>query len=130
MKRKNTKKNFRDYNDYHDRGMIKWGTAYAMGELVQVIGENRADAYKVNKRYGQLSPEAISEILSEALFTNKPIHVQLNQLDMMGRTEDTLNGYFEGRFDDDGMYLDERLIMWDEIRFIEIDTANKWSAVK
>lgn len=28
--RKRTDKVFEDYNDYHDRGMVKWVTAYAM----------------------------------------------------------------------------------------------------
>ena len=38
-----TPKTFRNYNAYHDRGMMKWVTAYAMDELVKGIDQNRIE---------------------------------------------------------------------------------------
>ena len=32
-----TEKVFEEYNDYHDRGMVKWLTAFAMEELAKSI---------------------------------------------------------------------------------------------
>ncbi len=44
--RNRTEKVFEEYNDYHDRGMVKWLTAFAMEELAKSISVGKEEAMK------------------------------------------------------------------------------------
>ena len=41
-----TEKVFEEYNDYHDRGMVKWLTAFSMEELAKSIFLGTEEAMK------------------------------------------------------------------------------------
>lgn len=47
MDEQRTKKEFEDYNEYHDRGFMKWVTAFAMDELTKGITLNHREAMKI-----------------------------------------------------------------------------------
>lgn len=62
-----TEKVFEEYNDYHDRGMIKWLTAFAMEELTKSISTGTEEALKDIPILPQMSSFEINEVLVEAL---------------------------------------------------------------
>ena len=105
--RKRTDKVFEDYNDYHDRGMIKWVTAYAMDELVKSISAGKAEAVKDIPILPQMSPAEIDETLAEALKKNRRLSVQLNQKDRFGRQTESIEGFFKGYCGEDEILIGE-----------------------
>ena len=43
--RKRTEKVFEEYNDYQDRGMVKWLTAFSMEELTRCVLQDLSTQY-------------------------------------------------------------------------------------
>jgi hypothetical protein len=74
--RKRTDKVFEDYNDYHDRGMIKWVTAYAMDELVKSISAGKAEAVKDIPILPQMSPAERKMVPSGGIQTKSGLIIQ------------------------------------------------------
>lgn len=44
--RRRAEKVFEEYNDYQDRGMVKWLTAFSMEELTRSISAGKDEALK------------------------------------------------------------------------------------
>ncbi|KAA9300851.1 MULTISPECIES: hypothetical protein [Aerococcus] len=121
-------KHFTDYNAYHDRGFqLKWRTAFALDELVQSIEGNIEEDQKKNPKEAQMSPEAISAVLYEAYFYHRPLEVQLNRYDHLGRLWDKRQAYFNGCWNASGLWLGEDFYPWEAIRHLRILPASKWS---
>jgi len=127
--RRRTDKVFEDYNDYHDRGMIKWVTAYAMDELVKSISAGKAEALKDIPILPQLSPSEIDAALTEALKKNRRVSVQLNQKDSFGRQTESIEGFFKGYCGEDEILIGEEWLALDSIRNVQVLQADKWSSV-
>ncbi|MGA9518355.1 MAG: hypothetical protein WBV27_06190 [Trichococcus sp.] len=127
--RKRTDKVFEDYNDYHDRGMIKWVTAYAMDELVKSISAGKAEAMKDIPILPQLSPAEIDETLAVALKKNRRVSIQLNQKDRFGRQTESIEGFFKGYCGEDEILIGEAWVPLDRIRNVHILYQDKWSKV-
>ena len=127
--RKRTDKVFEDYNDYHDRGMIKWVTAYAMDELVKSISAGKAEALKDIPILPQLSPAEIDAALTEALKKNRRVSIQLNQKDSFGRQTESIEGFFKGYCGEDEILIGEEWLALDSIRNVQVLQADKWSSV-
>jgi len=127
--RRRTDKVFEDYNDYHDRGMIKWVTAYAMDELVKSISAGKAEALKDIPILPQLSPSEIDAALTEALKKNRRVSVQLNQKDRFGRQTESIEGFFKGYCGEDEILIGEEWVALDSIRNVQVLQADKWSSV-
>lgn len=127
--RRRTDKVFEDYNDYHDRGMIKWVTAYAMDELVKSISAGKAEALKDIPILPQLSPAEIDAALTEALKKNRRVSIQLNQKDSFGRQTDSIEGFFKGYCGEDEILIGEEWLALDSIRNVQVLQADKWSSV-
>ena len=124
---KRTKKEFRDYNEYRDRVFgLKWGTAYAMDELVKGIEANKLEALKDNKEQTQMDREEVDAILSESFLYFKTVIIQLNLKDEFGRYLDNLEGQFLGEAYEDYFVLDDSKIFWEDVRHVEIKQDNKW----
>ena len=77
--RKRTEKVFEEYNDYQDRGMVKWLTAFSMEELTRSISAGKEEALKDIPILAQMNASEIDEVLAEALQKNRPVSIQLNQ---------------------------------------------------
>ncbi len=121
MMRKRTKKEFTDYNDYHDRPFgLKWGTAFALDELTQSIAQNKHLATKVVKELPQQSRFEIDELLQLAFLKSKTISIQMNDRDENGNLMDSITGKFEGIADETYLYIDTIAIEWDSIRNVSI----------
>lgn len=127
MLHKRTKKEFKDYNVYHDRPFgLKWGTAYAMDELVKVIKTNEDIALRYNPTLEAMDQEEIDTILSESYLYHKEVEIQLNLKDEYGRLLDNISGYFYGESYEDYFVIDGQPILWEDVRHISIKTFKKW----
>lgn len=125
-----TPKKFHDYNDYHDRGMMKWITAYAMDELVKGINKNKKEALKNNPILPQMTLEEIDNKLAEAAHTKRPVSIQLNQKDKWGRQTDAIVGQFIGYLPGEKIRVDREWLALQDIRNIAVINEEKWSRVQ
>lgn len=124
---KRTKKEFKDYNDFRDRPFgLKWGTAYALDDLMKGVRINEAYALKNNEAKPQMSREEIDVVLSESFLQLKEVTLQLNIVDEFGRLIDEISGQFTGESYQDYFVLNEQTIFWDDVRHIELKQEKKW----
>lgn len=124
-----TPKTFRNYNAYHDRGMMKWVTAYAMDELVKGIDQNKREALKNNPQLPQMSRIEIDEKLIEAAASNRPVSIQLNEKDQWGRQSNAIVGLFLGFLPDGKIKVADHWLHLEDIRNISVLNEGKWSKV-
>lgn len=119
--RKRTKKVFTDYNDYKDRPFgLKWGTAFALAELTQMIDKNKSQALKVNEEFPIMDRKDQDQILQLAFLKSKLVSVQLDHRDENGHLFDSIEGPFVGMADQDYLYINDHALAWDSIRNIRI----------
>ena len=124
---KRTKKAFLDYNEFRDRPFgLKWGTAYAVDELVKGIKENEAWAIKEVAALELMNREEIDVILSESFLYHKPVSIQLNTKDEFGRLLDPIEGLFVGEAYEDYFVINDQQIFWTDVRHVEIKKEKKW----
>ncbi|MDM8213441.1 hypothetical protein QUW13_06090 [Enterococcus hirae] len=127
MSKKRSRKEFKDYNLYHDRPFgLKWGTAYAMDELVKGIRANEQEALKDNPPLPQMSRSAVDQVLAESFLYHREVAIQLNLKDRYGRLLDNLNGFFTGEAYEDYFVIDDQQIFWEEVRHISCKAEQKW----
>jgi hypothetical protein len=127
MDEQRTKKEFEDYNEYHDRGFMKWVTAFTMDELTKGITLNHREAMKSIKLLPQMSEKEVNEVLSIAFMKHKPVRVQLNTKDHFGRAVECIEGYFLGQAYDNELVIGAQSVNWEEIRNIILIENKKWS---
>lgn len=126
---KKTKKEFFDYNEYRDRGMgYKWDTAFALGELQEGIKESSKESKRDIERLPQQDINYIEYCLERSIKYNKILEVQLNSLDQLGRTKESIWGNFRGFMDLDVLLIGDQYIDYADIRHIKIHDFRKWSA--
>lgn len=127
---KRTKKEFQDYNDFHDRPFgLKWGTAYAMDDLMKGVRANEEYALKINAAKPQMTREEIDIVLSESFLKHKEVILQLNIVDEFGRLIDNQSGFFMGEAYQDYFVFQEQRIDWEDVRNVEIIDKSKWFKV-
>lgn len=121
------KKEFKDYNEFHDRPFsLKWGTAYALADLMKDVRANEEYALKSNTARQQMTRENIDAVLSDSFLRNKEVTVQLNLLDEFGRLLDDLSGYFKGEAYQDYFVFNGQVIYWEDVRHVEFKESSKW----
>ena len=125
--RKRTEKVFEEYNDYHDRGMVKWLTAFAMEELAKSISIGKEEAMKDIPILPQMSPLEIDIALAESIQKNRLVSIQLNQKDRFGRQTESIVGHFTGYLTDNKLLIDNEWILAESIRNVRILHDEKWS---
>lgn len=125
-----TKKEFLDYNEYRDRPFgLKWGTAFAMDELMNSIKKNEAWAVKEIQPLVPMSREEIDAVLLESFLYHKKITLQRNTKDEFGRHLENIEGTFTGEAYDDYLVLGDTKIYWTDIRHIKEKKEEKWFTV-
>lgn len=130
-RRKRTKKVFHEYNEYHDRPFgLKWGTAFEMEELTKGITRNSDYALKDNQVIEQMDQEEIDLALSQSLLYSKEVEIQLNLKDEFGRFVDLVIGIFQGEAYEDYFVMDEKKILWNDVRSVKLTNTKKWSQVE
>ena len=122
-----TEKVFEEYNDYHDRGMVKWLTAFAMEELAKSISVGKEEAMKDISILPQMSPIEIDKALAESVQKNCLVSIQLNQKDRFGRQAASIVGHFRGYLTDNKLLIDNEWVLPDSIRNVRILNDKKWS---
>lgn len=124
---KRTKKNFKPYNEYNDRGMsLKWGTAFELGELTRSIAKGKKESNHAIERLNQMTEQEIDFCFEESLTKNKVMEIQLNSLDKLGRVKEHLFGQFMGFVDSETILLNDTFIEYDDIRNIQLHDFKKW----
>lgn len=126
QKKRPSPKHFEDYNDYHDRGLMKWITAYAMDELAKGISENHQEAIKEVPPLPQMTQGEIEEVLQQAFFKHWPVYFQKNTKDQWGRYEEVLQGYFLGEATVEKVKIGTRWLLWEDVRHVGLLTPEKW----
>lgn len=121
MMGKRTKKEFTNYNDYYDRPFgLKWGTAFALDELMQVVNKNKSRALRKVEVLEQMDREAIDSVLQLALLKSLRVSVQTNHKDDWDQLLPSIQGSFQGYADDQCFYLDDYEIEWEWVRNVSI----------
>ena len=124
--RKRTEKVFEEYNDYQDRGMVKWATAFSMEELTRSISAGKEEALKDIPILAQMNASDIDEVLAEALLKNRPVSIQLNEKDHLGRQTEAIVGYFRGSLTENKILINNQWISMESIRNIQLLQEEKW----
>ena len=122
-----TEKVFEEYNDYHDRGMVKWLTAFSMEELTRSISAGKEEALKDIPILAQMNTTDIDEVLAESLQKNRPVSIQLNEKDHLGRQTESIVGHFRGYLTDNKLLIDNEWVLPESIRNVRILNDEKWS---
>lgn len=121
LMKKRTKKEFVGYNDYQDRAFgLKWGTAFALSELTQVINSAQQDALRDVKELKQMTRHEIDDVLQRAFLKSIKVSIQCNQRDENGILYDNIEGLFQGMADEDCFYIDDDPVYWEAVRNIKI----------
>lgn len=122
-----TKKEFLDYNEYRDRPFgLKWGTAFAMDELVKGIDENAEAALKDLPPQSQMTREEIDQVLLQSFLYRQKVTIQLNTKDEFGRYRENIEGVFLGECDEEYLTIDQYHILWENIRHVGLKQETKW----
>ena len=124
--RRRTEKVFEEYNDYQDRGMVKWLTAFSIEELTRSISAGKEEALKDIPILAQMNTTEIDEVLADALHKNRPVSIQLNQKDHLGRQTESIVGHFRGSLTGNKIFINNQWISLESIRNIQLLQAEKW----
>ena len=124
--RKRTEKVFEEYNDYQDRGMVKWLTAFSMEELTRSISAGKEEALKDIPILAQMNTTDIDEVLAEAMQKKKPVSIQLNEKDHLGRQKESVVGHFRGYLAGSKLLINDQWISLESIRNIQLLQEEKW----
>ena len=124
--RERTDKVFEEYNDYQDRGMVKWATAFSMEELTRSISAGKEEALKDIPVLAQMNTTDIDEVLAEALLKNRPVSIQLNEKDQLGRQTEAIVGHFRGSLTRNKIFINDQWISLESIRNIQLLQEEKW----
>lgn len=110
---------------YEDRGMLKW-IGFYLSDQTAAINKDVKERSKMNKQKEQLDGEEIERILNEARIKNRPVAIQLNNLNSDAHYADDVTGMIRG-YDSLGIYIDSKRVLYDEIRNVEFFDWHKWS---
>lgn len=113
---------------YEDRGMLKW-IGFYLSDQTAAINKDVKDRSRVNPKKEQLDGEEINRILNEARIKSKPVAIQLNSVNADAQYSDDVTGMIRG-YDSLGIYVDNKRVLYDEIRNVEFYDWHKWSELK
>lgn len=121
--------------EYSDRGMKKWMTAFALGELTAAISKGKAESMKNIPRLPQQNLTYIERCLERSIKQNKVLEIQLNTRDHLGRVKDHVVGTFRGFADlntvvintTEGANQYDQYIDFNDIRHVIVRKFTKWS---
>ena len=100
-----------------------------MGPLGPVQGHPDAQARPAAPAIpilAQMNTTKIDEVLAEALQKNRPVSIQLNQKDSLGRQTDSIVGHFRGSLKGNKIFINDQWISLESIRNIQLLQEEKW----
>ena len=107
--------------------MVKWATAFSMEELTRSISAGKEEALKTIPILAQMNASEIDEVLAESLQKNRPVSIQLNEKDHLGRQTESIVGHFRGYLTDNKLLIDNEWVLPESIRNVRILNDEKWS---
>ncbi|MDT2522329.1 hypothetical protein P7D73_04775 [Enterococcus raffinosus] len=114
---------------YEDRGMQKWLNGFYLSDHTAAMKADVAERSRVVKQKPQMDGQEIEQVLEQARIKNKPVAVQLNSLNQENAYSDDIVGLVRG-FDSLGIYIDNKRVLYDEIRNVQLYDWHKWSELK
>ena len=109
--------------------MVKWATAFSREELTRSISAGKEEARKTIPILDQMSTAQIDEVLGESLQKNRPVSIQLNQKDSLGRQTESIVGYFRGYITGNKILISDQWVSPESIRNVHFLQEQKWSQV-
>ena len=74
----------------------------------------------------QMNTTEIDEVLAEALLKNRPVSIQLNEKDHLGRQTKAIVGHFRGYLMGNKILINNQWISLESIRNIQLLQEEKW----
>ncbi|MGC6769152.1 hypothetical protein [Enterococcus sp. LJL51] len=124
---KNTDLNAFYFQEYKDRGMLKWQGMYLSEHTAELAKEQQKEQHII-KRKPTMTETEIQEILAAAYKYQQTIAVQLDMRDTENNYFEDITGIISG-FDELGLYIDTTSIPYEAIHHVEIIPFKKWSEV-
>lgn len=116
-----TGKIFIDYNAYHDRPFgLKWGTAYAMEELVKAIAETHQEALEDPPIGPAMAEEEIDQVFTEAFQKGKWVKVYRKERDALGHLMEPVVGRVLGQDSVETIVVGEKSLPFAAIYRVEL----------
>ena len=112
---------------YKDRGILKWQGMFLSEHTTELKRVEQLDQEVL--RLPQQSQQEIAYYLERSMKHNKVLSVQLNSLDVFGRTIPDITGVFRGFIDLETLLINEHPVALEEIRHIKMKDFQKWSDV-
>lgn len=115
------------FHDYVDRGIMKWQGMYLSEHTAEMEKEQQEEEHVILPKE-KMSEYDIQQVLASAYESQLLIAIQLEM-------KDTDNNYFEdvtGKlmgFDELGILVDGKLVLYEEIRHVALKSFHKWSEV-
>ncbi|RLK63267.1 hypothetical protein D3H64_05640 [Atopobacter sp. AH10] len=115
-----TGKSFIDYNVYHDRPFgVKWGTAYAMEELLSAIELNHQEAIAESSLEPAMSEEELDQLLTAAYLKGEGVVVYLLEKDELDHHKKVIIGEVRGKVSADQLMIGDQLVDFEDIYRVE-----------
>lgn len=109
--------------------MLKWMTGFFLSDHTAAMQKDIKERYRVNEQKREMGGEEIEHVLNKARVKNLPVAIQLNNLNTELQYYDDIIGMVKG-FDELGIYIDNKNVLYDEIRNVELYDWHKWSDLK
>lgn len=115
------------FHDYVDRGIMKWQGMYLSEHTAEMEKKQQEEEHVIVPKE-KMSEHDIQQVLASAYESQHLIAIQLEM-------KDTDNNYFEditGKllgFDELGILVDGKLVLYEEIRHVALKSFHKWSEV-
>lgn len=115
------------FHDYVDRGIMKWQGMYLSEHTAEMEKELQEEEHVILAK-DKMSEHEIQQVLASAYETQNLITIQLEMKDMDNNYFEDISGTIIG-FDELGILVDGKLVLYEEIRHIALKSFHKWSEV-
>lgn len=114
---------------YKDRGMLKWLNGFFLSDHTAAMKKDIAERSRLIEQKEQMTGIEIERVMNEAQIKSKPVAVQLNNLNQESVYSEDVVGKIRG-YDSLGVYIEDKRVLYDEIRNVEFFDWHKWSELK
>ena len=115
------------FHDYVDRGIMKWQGMYLSEHTAEMEKELQEEEHVILAK-DKMTEQEIQLVLASAYETQQLITIQLEMKDMDNNYFEDISGTIMG-FDEQGILVDGKLVLYEEIRHAELKSFHKWSEV-
>lgn len=125
MKDLDKDKYFEEYNFYHDRGIMKWQTAYSMEELTARIVFNHQKALEDFSNLKKTPTKEKEQLLKQALENHQRLSLQTTIRDEFGKRGALISTYFLGAIGERLFFSFGELTL-EEIYHLQLEENLRW----